>query len=122
MNTDILVPIGFFAMLLLAFRAWLHHAHQSRLQLHQSLRVALEQGGAIPPQTLHRLAQSADPRRADLRQAVVMLALAAALLLLAIALPFDDSAPRRAFAALAIIPVTLSLTHWLFWRYWYRSE
>lgn len=122
MNTDVLVPIGLFLVLLFAFRALLHHAHLSRVQVHQSLRSALEQGAAIEPEVLVRLAQAADPRRADLRQAVVMSAVALALLLLALLLPFSEPSARQAFAALAVIPSVLGLTHFLIWRFWYRSE
>ena len=121
MNTDILVPISFFILALLALRTVLSHRENRRRELHETLRVAMQSGEAVPDDLLRRLATAADPRRSDLRRAIVLGVIASIVLLLGALLPFSDAVLRRSFLCIAVIPGAMALTYLGLWRFWYRQ-
>lgn len=121
MNTDIAVPIVFFVVGFLAIRAVLLHRDATQRELHQTLRTAIQSGQAVPDAVLHRLAAAADPRRADLRRAIVFAVMAVVVVAMAWLLPFADEHGRRAFLCIGIVPGAMALTHLALWRFWYRN-
>lgn len=120
-NTDMLVPITFIVLAFLALKLVLAHRQHARRELQQTLRAALDSGAQLPDEILQRLAHSLDPRRADLRRAVMFAVLAGVTAALAWLLPFDDSQGRQALLAVAIVPGAMAVMHLGFWRFWHRQ-
>lgn len=121
MNTDIIVPITFFVVVLLIIKLLFAYRAHRRRELHQTLRTALENGEDIPPLLLARLAVAADPQRADLRRALVFGVLALVIVALSWFMPIEDSRIREAMLVAAILPATLAFTYLAFWKFWYRG-
>ena len=72
---DILVPSGFFVMIVLGVAAALYSSFRKDKQRHETLRAAIERGAAIPPGLL----LNARPPHSDFRRGVILLALGFAL-------------------------------------------
>lgn len=122
LNTNILVPITFFVLAFLSLKAWLAYRQHGVRELQQTLRAALQSGGArVPEEVLQRLAQALDPRRADLRRAIVFAVMAAVVAALAWLLPLADAQARQALLAVAIVPGAMALTHLALWRFWHQG-
>lgn len=121
MNFDILVPISFFIVLFATISTAMKYRARRRRELHQTLRVAVQSGGEIPPATLKRLASSVDPRRGDLRTAIVFAVMTVVLAGLSWLLPFDDRDAQRIVLCIAVIPAALAMTYLAFWRFWYAD-
>jgi hypothetical protein len=76
MGSEIFVFIGFFAMIVSL--AWLfqHFALRKRTEAFQTLRLAIEKGQPLTPETLEAMARISSPI-ADLRRGIVFVAIAA---------------------------------------------
>lgn len=120
-NPDMLVPITFLIVAFLAFRAWLAHRDHGRKALQQTLRAAMDAGAPMPADVWKRLVGAVDPKRIDLRRAIVFGVLALALVVLGWLLPLQDADGRQAFFAAAVVPAALALMHLVFWRFWHRG-
>lgn len=120
-NPDILVPMTLLVVALFAFRAWLVHRDQGRKALQQTLRAAIDGGAELPAEVWSRLVAAVDPKRLDLRRAIVFGVLAIVVAALGWLLPLQDPAGRQAFLAVAVLPAALGLMHLVFWRFWHRG-
>lgn len=76
MGDEIFVFFAFFAMIVLL--AWLlqHFALKKRIEAFQTLRLAIEKGQPLTPETLESMARISSPI-ADLRRGIVFVAIAA---------------------------------------------
>lgn len=121
MNFDILVPITFLIVFFGVITMALKHRERRRRELHQTLRSAMQSGNEVQHHVLERLALSVDPRRSDLRMAIIFAVMAMIVVILSQLLPFQDPVGRRALLSVAIIPGALALTYFAFWGFWYRK-
>ena len=121
MNTDILVPITFFVVVLLAIKLLLAYRTHRRRELHQTLRAALENGEDVPRSLLARLAVAVDPQRADLRKSLVLGVLTLVVAALSWFMPIEDNRIREGMLVAALLPATLALTYLAFWKFGYRG-
>ena len=87
MDVEILIPLGFFAMIaaIVIMPGWLRSRERERL--HETLRLAYEKGQPVPPEMIEAL-QYEKPRPAlpdrDLRRGVILLCVAAALIFMGV--------------------------------------
>lgn len=120
-NSDILVPISVIVAAFMAFKLLLDSRLRAQHEIQQTLRAALASGAALPDEVLQRLARAVDPRRADLRRAILFGVMSAVVAALGWLLPFADADGTQALLAISVIPLAMALTHLGFWRFWYSE-
>jgi len=91
MNEEILIPIGFFAMIaaIAIVPGWLRMRERQEMQA--TVRAAIEKGQPLPPELVEALSKDARTRgvssaQRDLRIGVILLAIAAGIALTGVAL------------------------------------
>ena len=77
MDVEILIPVTFFAMIVAIVWLTMHFGLKRRVEIHQTLRLALEKGQPLPPETLEALTRMGNPL-ADLRRGIIFVAVAGA--------------------------------------------
>lgn len=106
---DLLVPIGFFAMVAAIVILPRYFRSQERQKLADTIRVAIEKGQPLPPEVMHTLtngepSRPPPPPRSDLRRGVVWLAVAVGIALFGLALGYAEPDATMPFLAFAAIP------------------
>jgi hypothetical protein len=74
MDVEILIPIAFFASIVLIVWLFQHFAHKKRFEAFQTLRVAIEKGQPLTPEALESMARISSPI-ADLRRGIVFVSI-----------------------------------------------
>ena len=120
MNPEILVPISFFVLVAFLIKSLMTYRQNKHTRLHQTLQMAMQNQHPLDGDTLSRLATAIDPKRSDLRKAILFFILALVFISFALLLPFGDSQGKLAMLAIASIPAVFALTFILFWKFWYR--
>lgn len=120
-NSNILVPISIIVAAFMALKLLLDYRQRGQHEIQQTLRAALQTGASLPDEVLQRLARAVDPRRADLRRAILFGVMSAIVAALGWLLPLQDADGTQAFLAIAVIPLAMALTHLGFWRFWYSE-
>ena len=75
MDEAIFIPITFFAMVVGIIWLFQHFALKKRMEAFQTLRLAIEKGQPLTPETLEAMARISSPI-ADLRRGIVFVAIA----------------------------------------------
>lgn len=76
MEVEILIPIAFFAAIVLIIWMVQHFAFRKRNEAFKTLRLAIEKGQPLTPEALDAMARISSPI-ADLRRGIVFVAIAA---------------------------------------------
>jgi hypothetical protein len=76
MDETIFIPISFFAGVVLLVWLFQHFGLRKRMEAFQTLRLAIEKGQPLTPDTLESMARMSSPI-ADLRRGIVFVAVAA---------------------------------------------
>ena len=76
MQVEILIPIAFFAAVVLIIWMAQHFAFRKRSEAFQTLRLAIEKNQPLTPEALEAMARISSPI-ADLRRGIVFVAIAA---------------------------------------------
>jgi hypothetical protein len=106
-----IVPVAFFALILAIVGASYYTRFRIERQKHETVRLIVEKGGAIPPELL----APPRPARSDLRRGILLASAG-----LAIAVCFALVAP--AGIGLGVIPFTIGLGYLLIWKLDSRNE
>jgi len=76
MGVEILIPVASLAMIVTVVWLFQHYAFRKRSEAFQTLRLAIEKGQPLTPETLESMARISSPI-ADLRRGIVFVAIAA---------------------------------------------
>jgi hypothetical protein len=76
MAEEIFIPITFFIAIVAIVWLFQHFAMRKRVEAFQTLRLAIEKGQTVTPETLEAMARISSPI-ADLRRGIVFVAIAA---------------------------------------------
>jgi hypothetical protein len=102
---DILVPLGFFAMIAAIIIVPRYLKSQERIKLHETLRASIEHGSPLPQDVVDAITSElkggTSPDR-DLRRGIVLLGLAVGLIAVGYGASFEfDGALRSSFGVAA---------------------
>lgn len=114
MNPEIFIPLTFFAAIVAIVWLFQHFAHRKRSEAFQTLRLAIEKGQPLTPETLESMARISSPI-ADLRRGIVFIAIAAGFAafatILGTGLAYDDGRVEvmRGLYGVATFPLFIGL-------------
>ena len=117
-----LIPIALFAATALIFFIVLHYRHRSRVEMQQTIRLALERGTELTPDIISRLGAPEPSRHKDLRLALIWLALAVALALCGYFVPDPTGITFRSSLAGAAFPFAIGVAYLIMWRFAPRND
>ena len=114
---DVLIPICLFGSIF--GTVWLvsYFNHRKRQVTQETLRLAIQNGQTLSPETIERLSQTQDPKKADMRRFVIIGSITAALCAIAFVAPIDDTTGVRGVLAAAVFPGALALAYLGLWRF-----
>jgi hypothetical protein len=113
MDLEILIPLGFFAMIaaIVLVPSW--YKSRDRQDMQQTVRHSLDKGQALPPELVEALARAARGRIAtahtDLRTGVIWLAIAAGIATFGWAISFEEHEAINVGLGIAAIPGFIGL-------------
>jgi len=110
----VVVPVAFFATILLVVVATLMFRQRRNAQVHETLRLMVEKGAEIPPELLTR----PESQHGDLRRGLVLIALGSSL---AIAIGLIDGFAGGSWAV-GLVPAFIGVGYLIVWRYSQRAE
>jgi hypothetical protein len=115
MGEAVFIPISFFIMIISVVWLFQHFAMRKRMEAFQTLRLAIEKGQPVTPETLEAMARLSSPI-ADLRRGVVFVAIALGFALFATIISWGRPAGEeewqevmRALYAVATFPLSIGL-------------
>jgi hypothetical protein len=106
MGVEILVPLGSFVMIVAIVVAVVWGGVQSRKELNETLRRAIDSGQPLPPEAISALQKPERSPGQDMRSGVILTALAVGFLACSLVFgngDFGDDGAGRGFAIAAII-------------------
>jgi hypothetical protein len=113
MEEAVFIPITFFITIIAVVWLFQHFAMRKRMEAFQTLRLAIEKGQAVTPETLEAMARISSPI-ADLRRGIVFIAIAAgfgafALILAGNRVDQEWQEAMRALLGIASFPLFIGL-------------
>lgn len=122
MDSDILVPAMFFATLAGIIWLSLYFGQKKRTTTHETIRLAIEKGQQVSPETIRDMSLISNPRLSDLRRGTVLVAIAIAILLIGlINMSQYGSKSASIFFSIAILPGMVGAAFLILWRFGYDS-
>ena len=114
MDHTIFIPITLFVCLavVLVFAAWYRHRTQAGLQ--ETIRTALDKGFELTPEMIESLGQPKPRPFADLRRALVALAIGIGFMLFGFILDEEDAV--RPLVAVGAFPILIGIAYLIIWR------
>lgn len=119
MEEEILIPIVVFGTIALVVWLFLHFGFRRRLVVHETIRLAIQNGQQISAETIHNLADAADRAIGDLRRGVVFVSVGISFALLSALFRPHDGDASTAMIGIAIFPFMLGVAYlglWFFTR------
>jgi hypothetical protein len=113
MGEVVFIPITFFIMIISVVWLFQHFAMRKRIEAFQTLRLAIEKGQPVTPETLEAMARLSSPI-ADLRRGIVFVAIAAGFAAFALILAGNRADAEwqeamRALVGVAMFPLFVGL-------------
>ncbi len=116
---EILVPLGFFAMVVAIVALPSYFRTKERTRLHDTLRVAYERGQPVPPELIEAIQRGEKPYRTperDLRTGIILIAVALAMVTLGATIGhLEDEDALWIMSASAAFPGFIGLAFIAFW-------
>ena len=109
---DILVPLGFFAMIAAIVIVPRYLKSQERQRLQETLRASIEKGAELPPEVVQALTSDVKPAPSpyrDLRAGVIWLGLAIGFAALGFAVSFEEPDALYPMLGVAAFPGFIGL-------------
>ena len=110
-----LIPIVMFVVLLLIVFVIAHYRFRTRREVHLTVRDALDKGVQLPGDFIARLDDTRDPRDADLRRALILLAIALGFVAFALVLGVAEA--TRPLLGVGMIPMVFGLAYLGLWKF-----
>lgn len=115
MGVEIVVPSVLFITIGVVLGLFFMFRHRSRAELHQTVRNALERGQELTPELIERLGQPRQTRHADLRKALIWLALGLAFIVFGVVL--DEREAVRPLIGTGAFPILIGIAYLIMWRF-----
>lgn len=116
-SQEILIPFAFFSTVGIVVWLFLHFGVKRRTLVHETLRLAIENGQALSAETIDRLTQGSDQRRNDLRRGVLCIAVGVSFLLLGAFLMSTGVAETEPMIGIAIFPTMIGIAYLGLWGF-----
>jgi hypothetical protein len=118
---EIFIPVTFFVGITVVLSLYFWFRYRGRLDMQETIRLALEKGHELSPEMIDRLGHPKAPKDRDLRLALIWLALAAGLALCGLAVPDPSGHALRGILAGAAFPFALGVAYLVMWRFTSRD-
>lgn len=123
MDGEILVPLGFFAMIAAIVIVPRYFRSLERQKLQETLRAAVERGEPIPPEIVQAMTQPVKEGRVgahrhpdqDLRQGIVWLAVGFGIAVMGYFIGFNEPDATHVMLGIAAIPGLIGLAFIVLW-------
>lgn len=112
-----MVPITLFIGMTVVFCLFFWFRYRMRNDLQQTVRSAIDRGQELSPEIIDRLGQPVRTKVADLRVALVWLAIAGGLALIGLAAPDPSGHAFRGTLAGAALPFCIGVAYLIMWRF-----
>ena len=110
-----------FMSIALIFFIVLYFKHRSRAEMQQTVRLALEKGTDLTPESSNRRGEPEPSKNKDLRLGLIWMALAVGLALCGFAVPDPSGHAFRGTLAGAAFPFAIGVAYLIMWRYGARD-
>jgi hypothetical protein len=112
-----LIPIALFAVTALIVWMVSYFRFKSRVDVQQTIRLALEKGNELSPEFIERLGDPEPVENKDLRRGLIWLGLGVGLALCGVAVSYFSLAALRGCLAGAAFPFAIGVAYMIMWRY-----
>lgn len=119
--THDLVPIVMFISVAVVFALLFWFRYRARVEMQETLRVALDKGHELTPEIIDRLGQPQPSKDKDLRLGIIWMALAVGLVLCGFAIPDDSGEALRGVLAGAAFPFAIGIAYLILYRFTNRD-
>lgn len=117
MDVEIIVPIAFFGAIAATVWLFLQFGFKKRLTVHETIRLAIEKGQEVSPETIQNLSLATDPVISDLRRGVICLSVGIAISLFGLIIGGDDPDALRPLFGIAMFPALIGFAYLGLWRF-----
>ena len=114
---DVLIPIFFFAAIVVGLWLFSHYNYKKRLTAHETLRLTIEKGQDVSPDLIERMSFLNDPIKSDLRRGILLIAFGIAFMILGAIVPHDEPEAMRGIIGISSFPIVLGLAYLGLWRF-----
>jgi hypothetical protein len=118
---EIFIPVTMFIGITVVLSLYFWFRYRGRLDMQETIRLALEKGHELSPEMIDRLGHPKAPKDRDLRLALIWLALAVGLALCGLAVPDPSGETLRGTLAGAAFPFALGAAYLVMWRFTSRD-
>jgi preprotein translocase subunit YajC len=115
MGVEIVVPSVLFITIGVVLGLFFMFRYRSRAELHKTVRNALERGQELTPELIERLGQPRQPANADLRKALIWLAVGLAFVIFGVVL--DEREAVRPLIGTGAFPILVGIAYLIMWRF-----
>jgi hypothetical protein len=112
-----MIPISMFIGLTVVTCLFFWFRFRTRSDVQATIRTALEKGQELSPEIIDRLGHPKQPKNKDLRNALIWIALAAAMAVFGSAMPEDEDDVQMIFLGIAAFPFFLGIAYAIMWRF-----
>jgi hypothetical protein len=115
MNEEYYIPIVLFICLAVVFGLFLMFRYRTRAEMQKTVRSALDKGQELTPEIIERLGQPKALPHADLRRALIWIAVGVGFGLFGFILDEDDAV--RPMIAIGTFPVVIGIAYLILSRF-----
>lgn len=113
------VPIVSVIVIGLVVIAFFFFRHKNRIALQETIQRALAKGGELSPELIERLAGPRPGPHADLRKALIWMAVGLGFVFLGVFIPDDDS---TAVIGVGSFPLLIGVAYLIIWKFTAGSD
>ncbi len=117
---DILVPLGFFAIVPIIVWTVSSARRKSHEATTKVIKSMVEKGETVTPETVRALGIRPKPKHSDLRTGLILMALAVATILFGGVI--DEPEAQKAFGGLAMFPLLIGAVYTGLWAFITRKD
>jgi Domain of unknown function (DUF6249) len=114
-NEEMYIPIVLFICLAVIFGLFLMFRYRTRADMQKTVRSALDKGQELTPELVERLGQPKPMPHADLRRALIWIAVGVGFALFGFILDEDDAV--RPLIAIGTFPVVIGIAYLILSRF-----
>ena len=116
MNEE-MIPISMFVGLTVVLCLFFWFRFRTRSDVQATIRTALDKGQELSPEIIDRLGHPKPPKNKDLRNALIWIALSAAMAVFGSMIPEVEDDVQMIFLGIAAFPFFLGIAYAIMWRF-----